>query len=106
MGWALTILLLLLVAGRIAWAIWKGRALRRRIRQWATDSGYALLQLRYQLDRASLGLVFFVSWIPLLPAGAWYIKIQDEQGGHREGYVYFRRWLLDVPWGEMHIRWL
>ena len=106
MEWALGILLLLLIAGRIAWPIWKGRVLRRRIRQWATDSGYALLRLRYQLTPGRLALLLFVGWIPFFPLGAWYIKIQDEQGGQRDGYVHFGSWLLDVPWGEMHVRWL
>jgi len=71
---------------------------KRHIRQWADENGYAVLQLAYR--RPFHGML-----VPFFNKGTWYVKIQDSQGGQAYAYIYFGHWLVDLPWGEMVVRW-
>ena len=79
-----------------------------RIRDWARDNGYAVVSLQYHylvlhaLVRYLLGVVWLC---PFPTSGAWYIKIQDEQGGQRQGYIHFGSMWVDIPGGEMKFEW-
>ena len=74
------------------------RRYKRRIRQWADENGYAVLQLAYK--RPFSGML-----VPFFNKGTWYVQIQDSQGGQSYAYIYFGHWLVDLPWGQMVVRW-
>ena len=89
------LVLAVLLAGVVAYQIWFARRCERAIRGWADANGCAIIELgRWRLSPRPAGLL-----------KTWRITVQDEQGGWRTGTVYFGSWLLDVPWGKMHIRW-
>ncbi len=63
----------------------------QRVRVWASEHGYALLRFEYPM----WATFFLPRWV----RRGCYIKIQDSEGGHRSGWVHFRRK------GKMEIRW-
>lgn len=90
-------------------AIWSGalvlrlayaRGCRRRIRQWAERNGYAVLRIEYRRVMWPLVLPFIVPFM-----NAWYVRVQDEQGGRRGAYIHFGTFLFDFPGGKMQVEW-
>lgn len=90
------IIALLLLGAVLAFCAWHDRRCRRRIREWADRSGYAILKLHY--ERRFLVCLF-------LAKGGWRVTIQDAEGGRRQGLVHFGHWLFDLPWGQMQVEW-
>lgn len=81
------------------WLVHRRRACHRRIREWAQEKGYAILDIRnggrsfVELAAAQLGV---------LTRSSYRVLIQDDQGGQTTVSIYFGwrvRSRMDVRFG-------
>ena len=94
---AITLAVLLGAVAMPIRAVRRRRRDERRIRDWAREKGYAIMNIRYG------GHVFGAFARIGLPGGPrhWRVQIQDDQGGQTTVSIYMRSpdAPLDIRWG-------
>ena len=109
MGWVHVVLIcyLVVIPTTVVLMILQIRRHRQAVRRWADENGYAVIRIVYRLSTPGLMVALLSGFVLalLVQLGAWEATIQDEEGGQRIASFSFGHWLVDLPWGKMHVSW-
>jgi len=97
LAWFVGTMVALLAYALARYAVYRRR--ERRIRRWADANGYAVLRLEFRRTVAEL-----FARSEFIGRGAWYVWVQDDEGGQRAAFVRFRG-LLGLTVGRMDLQW-